>query len=224
MIILDIFSNLDPVWFNLCYKSSSTIIIIIILIISIYWYKSNKIIESIVTIFSFIKAQLNTSSLNHIKISIPLIVITFIFIIYINFIGMVPYFPRITRQLLLALSIGLPLWLLIMIRRIIYSIKRSIAHLLPESTPIWLSPFLVLIELTRICIRPLTLSFRLAANITAGHVIIRLIFIFRISYKTKIFIYITLISSLYLIFEIIICSIQAYIFCLLISLYANEHS
>jgi len=111
-----------------------------------------------------------------------------------------------------------------MIRRIIYSIKRSIAHLLLESAPIWLSPFLVLIELTRICIRPLTLSFRLAANITAGHVIIRLIFIFRISYKTKIFIYITLISSLYLIFEIIICSIQAYIFCLLISLYANEHS
>jgi len=109
------------------------------------------------------------------KISISPMVITFIFIIYINFIGMVPYFPRITRQLLLALSIGLPLWLLIMIRRIIYSIKRSIAHLLPESAPIWLSPFLVLIELTRICIRPLTLSFRLAANITAGHVIIRLI-------------------------------------------------
>jgi len=42
-------------------------------------------------------------------------------------------------------------------------------------TPYILMPFIVLIELIRNIIRPLTLSVRLAANLVAGHLLITLI-------------------------------------------------
>ena len=50
-----------------------------------------------------------------------------------------------------------------------------LAHLVPLGTPIALIPFIVLIELVRSVIRPLTLSVRLAANIIAGHLLLTLL-------------------------------------------------
>ena len=49
------------------------------------------------------------------------------------------------------------------------------AHLVPLGTPVALIPFMVLIELVRNFIRPLTLSVRLAANIVAGHLLLTLL-------------------------------------------------
>ena len=50
--------------------------------------------------------------------------------------------------------------------------KKIIAHFLPDNAPIR-QTILTIVELARIILRPLTLSFRLAANIiTAGHVIV----------------------------------------------------
>jgi len=71
------------------------------------------------------------------------------------------------------------------------------------------------IELIRILIRPITLRVRLSANITSGHLILRLIqtinsipsFIFQLPL---------------FILEIIVGIIQSYVFALLINLYLND--
>jgi len=76
--------------------------------------------------------------------------------------------------------------------------------------------FIVIIETTRLLIRPITLSVRLAANITAGHLILGLISITGLSaigYFTQILI---------LILEILVSFIQAYVFKLLLILYLKE--
>lgn len=49
------------------------------------------------------------------------------------------------------------------------------AHLVPTGSPLGLSPFIVFIESVSQVIRPLTLRVRLAANITAGHLILALL-------------------------------------------------
>ena len=76
--------------------------------------------------------------------------------------------------------------------------------------------------------RPITLSFRLAANLTAGHVVLTLLGVYltyaliscNITSTAALF----LIQTGYTLFEVGICIIQAYIYCLLLSLYTEDHA
>merc|ERR1719243_137361 len=61
------------------------------------------------------------------------------------------------------------------IRFFLKALRRFLSHLVPTGTPGALIPLIVIIELVRNFIRPITLSVRLAANIVAGHLLIRLI-------------------------------------------------
>ena len=51
----------------------------------------------------------------------------------------------------------------------------ALAHLVPLGTPAPLMPFMVVIEVIRNLIRPITLSVRLAANMIAGHLLLTLL-------------------------------------------------
>lgn len=85
----------------------------------------------------------------------------------------------------------------------------------------------MLIETVRIIVRPITLSVRLVANIRAGHIVLRLIGIYASSYvfiSGGGFLMLLRIQVFYIIFEMGICVIQAYIFCLLLTLYADDHT
>merc|ERR1712204_15521 len=55
------------------------------------------------------------------------------------------------------------------------ALGRFLSHLVPSGTPDVLIPLIVVIELVRNFIRPITLSVRLAANIVAGHLLISLV-------------------------------------------------
>ena len=151
----------------------------------------------------------------------------FVAIIIINLMGIIPYSLSSSRHLIITLSIGLPIWLSIILSSFSYSPKKSIAHFLPAGAPEWLNPFLVIIETTRIIVRPITLSFRLAANMTAGHIVLTLIRLYcvgAIFSSTSSFLFLLTLSRGYIAFELAICLIQAYIFCLLLSLYSDDHA
>ena len=163
----------------------------------------------------------NINPLNHLIHQI------FFMVVILNMIGLFPYTFRVTRHLLFTLRIGLPIWILLIISRVIKSVKATIAHLLPEGAPDWLNPFLVLIESSRIIVRPITLSFRLAANIRAGHIVLGLIGIYAAAaWFNRISVFLVLLRLIigYLLFEVAICLIQGYIFFLLLTLYANDHA
>lgn len=85
----------------------------------------------------------------------------------------------------------------------------------------------MVIESSSVTVRPITLSFRLAANISAGHIVILLFALFAAhafltSLMTALFILLPTLMG-YILFEVGICFIQSFIFCLLLSLYSNEH-
>lgn len=231
LMILDIFSSFDPginsvnnylsplaFWFISC----SSIIIFSINI----WITPSNLSLSFYAIIKVINDQGNRTHGLHIKGFNRFIVALFIIIININLIGLLPAVFSYSRHLLFTLRFGLPLWLSLIISAALYSTSRWIAALLPGGAPHWLNPFLVLIETIRIRVRPLTLSFRLAANIRAGHIVLTLIgtycaaSVFSSSIRL-IALFFTQIG--YIIFELGICLIQSYIFCLLLSLYRDDH-
>nr|WRW55915.1 ATP synthase F0 subunit 6 [Thylacodes adamsii] len=153
----------------------------------------------------------------------------FLFLILVNLSGLIPYVFSASSHLALALAIGLPIWLLLVISGSVYSPKATVASLLPPGAPSPLNPFLVLIETVSLLVRPLTLSVRLAANMSAGHIVLGLTgnfltaCVMSSSLSTN-SVVLLLVQVFYTIFEFAICAIQAYIFCLLITLYSDEHS
>lgn len=162
----------------------------------------------------------------NLKSSSSFITPLFIILLLINITGLVPYIFRTTRHLIFTLSFGLILWLLLIISSITTSLNQFTGSILPAGAPDWLNPFLVLIETLSTTFRPFTLSFRLAANIRAGHIVLGLIASYSIEaifYSTINFSILIFIQILYTLFEIGICLIQAYIFCLLLTLYSDDH-
>ena len=101
--------------------------------------------------------------------------------------------------------------------------KESAAHLAPAGAPAGLIPVLILIETISLLIRPITLTVRLIANISAGHIVISLIANCLVRSSLTVIIPVFFIYTGYNIFEVFVCFIQAYIFSLLIKLYAEEH-
>lgn len=230
-MIPDIFSSFDPYIFNTLFPTNSIFLVantlIILIIQSSFWVLSSRSSTFKSPIKNTIFTQLSRTSGLHLKgLSTPLSSIFFLLII-VNLIGLVPYTFRTSRHLIFTLSLGLPIWISIIISSFAHSPKKSTAHFLPDGAPDWLNPFLVLIETTRVIVRPLTLSFRLAANMRAGHIVLRLMGIYCASaWFSRLFSTVLLILTTlgYILFEVAICLIQAYIFCLLLSLYSDDHA
>nr|AFC65174.1 ATP synthase F0 subunit 6 [Plectropomus leopardus] len=149
-----------------------------------------------------------------------------LFLISINLLGLLPYTHTPTGQLSLNLGFAVPLWLTTVIIGFRYQFNHALAHFLPEGTPNLLIPVLIIIETISLFIRPLALGVRLAANLTAGHLLIQLI-------STAVFVLLPLLPSVAIVtamvlvlltlLEIAVAMIQAYVFVLLLTLYLQEN-
>jgi len=141
----------------------------------------------------------------------------FIFILITNILGLTPYVFTISAQIIITLRLALPFWLGFIIFSSTKNSNHFLRHLVPLSTPLPLSQFIVLIETVRQIIRPITLSVRLAANITAGHILIALcrntIIILR-SFS--------IILVILILLETAVAFIQRYVFTVLITMYMRE--
>nr|YP_010944753.1 ATP synthase F0 subunit 6 [Galiteuthis armata]YP_010944759.1 ATP synthase F0 subunit 6 [Galiteuthis armata]WMC20851.1 ATP synthase F0 subunit 6 [Galiteuthis armata]WMC20857.1 ATP synthase F0 subunit 6 [Galiteuthis armata] len=151
----------------------------------------------------------------------------FITIINFNMLGLMPYVFSTTSHLAMTFSLALPLWLSLIMSSYSNNPYSSLAFMLPLGTPTFLMPFLPIIETLSMMVRPVTLSIRLAANISAGHIILTLIGDYlAMSLLTSNYMILSLIMAVqigYFIFEIGIGIIQGYIFSLLITLYTDDH-
>ena len=92
--------------------------------------------------------------------------------------------------------------------------KSKLSHYTPLGRPSWLLPLLVLVETVRDGIRCVTLRVRLAANITAGHIILNLLSgSLLVGFVAGFFLFLL---------ETLVAVVQPIVFCLLASLYLRE--
>nr|YP_009351942.1 ATP synthase F0 subunit 6 [Myotis bechsteinii]AQM37963.1 ATPase F0 subunit 6 [Myotis bechsteinii] len=144
-----------------------------------------------------------------------------------NLLGLLPYSFTPTTQLSMNLGMAIPLWAGTVILGFRHKTKASLAHFLPQGTPLPLIPMLIIIETISLFIQPMALAVRLTANITAGHLLIHLIggatlALMNISMTTAFITFIILI--LLTVLEFAVALIQAYVFTLLVSLYLHDNT
>nr|YP_009971647.1 ATP synthase F0 subunit 6 [Thor amboinensis]QNG57242.1 ATP synthase F0 subunit 6 [Thor amboinensis] len=146
----------------------------------------------------------------------------FTFIMFNNFLGLLPYVFTSSSHLSMTLALALPMWFSFMIYGFFVKTKNLFAHLVPMGTPMILIPFMVLIETVSIIIRPGTLAVRLAANMIAGHLLLTLLGSTGPSISTSLLWLLILSQILLLILESAVAMIQSYVFAVLTTLYASE--
>nr|QLD21623.1 ATP synthase F0 subunit 6 [Guerlinguetus brasiliensis] len=144
-----------------------------------------------------------------------------------NLLGLLPHSFTPTTQLSMNLGMAIPLWAGAVITGFRHKTKASLAHFLPQGTPIPLIPMLVIIETISLFIQPVALAVRLTANITAGHLLMHLIggatlVLTSISTPTAMITFTILV--LLTILEFAVALIQAYVFTLLVSLYLHDNT
>uniref|UniRef100_UPI0030FE6246 ATP synthase F0 subunit 6 n=1 Tax=Astroscopus sexspinosus TaxID=3127373 RepID=UPI0030FE6246 len=150
-----------------------------------------------------------------------------LYLITLNSLGLLPYTYTPTTQLSLNLGLAGPLWFTTILLGARNRPSTSLAHLLPEGTPIPLIPVLIIIETISLLIRPLALGVRLTANLTAGHLLIQLIASSAITLLPTLMpigaVTFLLLLSLNVL-EVAVAIIQAYVFVLLLTLYLEENT
>nr|AAC77621.1 ATPase subunit 6 [Brachyhypopomus occidentalis]AHU88202.1 ATP synthase 6 [Brachyhypopomus occidentalis] len=148
------------------------------------------------------------------------------FLITLNVMGLLPYTFTPTTQLSLNMGLALPFWLATVLVGLRNQPTASLSHLLPEGTPVPLTPILIIIETISLFIRPLALGVRLTANLTAGHLLIHLIastVMALAPMMTTVALLTAVVLILLTILEIAVAVIQAYVFVLLLTLYLQEN-
>jgi F-type H+-transporting ATPase subunit a len=105
---------------------------------------------------------------------LPLILTTFVFIAGLNLVGMVPTSFTATSQITTTAFMGVMVFVLVVGVGLYQQGLHFFALFLPKGTPWWLVPLIVPLELISFLARPLTLAVRLAANMVAGHVLLKI--------------------------------------------------
>ena len=158
----------------------------------------------------------------------PFIFSLFVFIALMNMFGLVPYTFTPTSHIFVTLGLSFSIFFGCNIIGLRTHKLDFFAMFLPAGCPLWLAPFLVLVEIVSHSAKAISLGVRLAANITAGHLLFAILATFTWNMliagglvsiaSIAPFAVVLFISGL----EIAVSLIQAYVFCLLTCIYIND--
>ena len=152
----------------------------------------------------------------------PLIATLFLFILFSNLIGLIPGSYTVTSQIIVTAVFACMVYGLSLAMGFFLHGVKFLGILVPPGTPGWLLPLMIPIELISQLARPISLAVRLFANMTAGHVLLGVLFSLTIGGGLLIgwlpFAFTVAIYGL----EVGIAFIQAYIFCILTCVYLGD--
>lgn len=99
----------------------------------------------------------------------------FVFVLFSNLLGMVPYSFAITSQLVVTFTLSFVTF----VGLNIFAVRDHGWHFLdlflPTGVPLFLAPFVILIEVISYIARVFSLGIRLFANIMAGHTLLKIL-------------------------------------------------
>lgn len=168
---------------------------------------------------------------------VPYIFSLFMFILFANFMGMMPigivpgaHAFTVTSHLTVTAVLALLSFGTVLVVGFWRHGLHFFSLFVPHGTPWWLLWLIPLIELFSFLIRPFSLALRLFVAMTAGHVLMKVLAGFVINGLNAQAAWVPLVVSIpsfilmigITLLELLVCAIQAYVFALLTSLYIND--
>ena len=159
----------------------------------------------------------------------PFVFTIFMFVLTLNFIGLVPYTFTVTSHIIVTAALAITVFLTVLL----YGLYRHGLHFfnlfVPKGVPIAILPLIVFIEVLSFVSRPISHSVRLFANMLAGHITLQVFAGFIILMGSAMgaigwvggilpFGMIVILMAL----ETLVAFLQAYVFAILTCIYLND--
>ena len=151
----------------------------------------------------------------------PVIFSLFMFVLFSNFIGLLPYSFTVTSHLIVTFALAMVVFVGVTIIGFVKHGIRFFGFFLPHGVPIYVAPVLIPIEVLSYFVRPVSLSLRLFANMMAGHTMLKVFG----SFVAMLGIFGVFPFGLVLALtglEFIVAFLQAYVFTILTCVYLND--
>lgn len=158
----------------------------------------------------------------------PLVFSLFMFVLFANLFGMIPYFFTVTSHIIVTFALAM----VVITTVILYGfMKHGFGFLklfVPEGVPGVLMPLVIAIEVISFLSRPISLSVRLFANMLAGHITLKVFAGFVVSLSGLGLIgvggaILPLVMTVALTaLEFLVSFLQAYVFAVLTCMYLND--
>tara|TARA_Y100000748_G_C15299504_1_gene411723 strand:- start:87 stop:722 length:636 start_codon:yes stop_codon:yes gene_type:complete len=204
-----------------------TISAILILALLFFGTKKKSLIPSKTQLitemsYTFIAKMINDTAGSSAKAFFPFVFTLFMFVLFCNMVGMLPYSFTVTSQIIVTFMLAATIFIGV---TILGFIKHGIKYLelfVPKGVPLVLLPIIIIIEIISYLSRPVSLSVRLFANMLAGHTMLKVFGGFVISLGL-LGGWLPLSFSVALTgLEILVAFLQAYVFAILTCIYLND--
>jgi F-type H+-transporting ATPase subunit a len=171
--------------------------------------------------YEFIANMLRTNVGREGRPYFPFIFSLFYFILVGNMLGMMPYSFTFTSHLAVTLGLALVVFIGTTILGFVKHGTHFLSFFLPHGTPPALAPLLIPLEIMSYCFRPISLSLRLFANMTAGHTLLKVFAGFAVSLGVLGVVPMLAVVGVTAL-EFLIAFLQAYVYTVLACIYLND--
>lgn len=159
----------------------------------------------------------------------PFVFALFMFILFGNMLGMLPYAFTFTSHITITFALALIVFVLVTVVALMYHGTHFFSYFFPEGAPKALAPLIIPIEVISYLSRLISLPVRLFANMVAGHVMLKVFATFVVMIGGAAGVIGILGAALPLAvnvaligFEFLVAFLQAYVFAILTSIYLHD--
>jgi F-type H+-transporting ATPase subunit a len=151
----------------------------------------------------------------------PFVFTLFMFVLFGNLIGMVPYSFTYTSHIIVTFALAAFIFLGVTLIALVRHGWHFFSYFAPKGMPLALQIILVPIEIISYVIRPMTLSIRLFANMMAGHTMLVIFAGFVVA--LGIFgVFPLALNIFFILLELLVAVLQAYVFTILTCIYLHD--
>ena len=151
----------------------------------------------------------------------PFIFTVFMFVLFGNLLGMIPYSFTFTSHIVVTFSLAMLVFIGVTIIALVKHKMHFFTFFMPPGVPMLMAPLLIPIEIISYLSRPISLSVRLFANMLAGHTLLKVFAGFVISLGVAGIFPLAFVVALTGL-EFVIAFLQAFVFAILTCLYLND--
>jgi F-type H+-transporting ATPase subunit a len=159
----------------------------------------------------------------------PFVFTIFMFILTLNFIGLIPYTFTVTSHIIITAALAITVFLTVLGYGLIRHGLHFFNLFVPKGVPVYILPLIIFIEVLSFVSRPISHSVRLFANMLAGHITLKVFAGFIILMGSAMgavgwaggilpFGMIVILTAL----ETLVAFLQAYVFAILTCIYLND--